>query len=111
MDKQDITNLVKELVKGKMEVESKSDIEAVLDIQSNKADYYLGACATGAGGALGIATGMLGRDKCVSVSIPGKKMTEEEIKMEIENGKIAFGFVNYDYEKVVPIILKYILDK
>lgn len=109
MDKQVIAKLVESIVQGKATVEVKSDIEATIAIQTMQADYYLGACSTGAGGALGIATGLLGTAKCVSVSTPGKTMTQEEINKEVEQGKVAFGFVNYDAEKVVPMILNAII--
>lgn len=109
MDKQSIAKLVESIVGDRASVEVKSDIEATLAIQTGQADYYLGACSTGAGGALGIATGLLGQAKCVSVSTPGKTMTQEEINSEVEKGKVAFGFVNYDAEKVVPMILQAIM--
>lgn len=111
MDKQSIAKLVTEIVADRATVSVKSDIEATIAIQTMQADYYLGACSTGAGGALGIATGLLGQDKCVSVSTPGKTMNQEEINAEVANGKVAFGFVNYDAEKVVPMILNAILNK
>ena len=111
MDKQSIARLVESIVKDKAQVEIKSDIEATLAIQTGQADYYIGACSTGAGGALGIATGLLGQAKCVSISTPGKTMTQEEINDEIAKGKVAFGFVNYDAEKVVPMLLNALLNK
>ncbi len=109
MDKKLIAKQVEELVGDKAVVEVKSDIEGTIAIQTKQADYYLGACSTGAGGALGIATGLLGMEKCVSVSTPGKTMTQDEINAEVAKGKVAFGFVNYDAEKVVPMIIKAIL--
>lgn len=109
MDKQSIARLIENLAGDKAQVEIKSDIEAALAIQTGQADYYFGACSTGAGGALGIATGLLGMNRCVSVSTPGMTMTQEQIEKEVQNGKAAFGFVNYDAEKVVPMLMKAIL--
>lgn len=111
MDKQTIAKLIESLAEKKVQVEIKSDLDATLAISTMQADYYFGACSTGAGGALGIATGLLGPDKCVSVSTPGKTMTQEEIDKEVASGKVAFGFVNYDAEKVVPMLLQAILKK
>lgn len=111
MDKQSIARLVEKLAGDKAEVSIKSDLDGTLAIQSGKADYYLGACSTGAGGALGLAMGLLGTDKVVSVSTPAKVMNQEEISNEVKNGKVAFGFVNYDAEKVVPLILNAIFNK
>lgn len=106
MDKNNIAQLLEKLTDDSVEITIKSDIEAALAIQSKSADYYLGACSTGAGGALGIAMGILGGDKCCSISTPSKRMTQEEINQVVKDGKVAFGFVNYDIEKVVPMILE-----
>ena len=111
MDKQSIAKLIESLAADKVTVEIKSDIEATLAIQMGQADYYVGACSTGAGGALGIATGLLGPAKCVSISTPAKTMTQQEINDEVAKGKVAFGFVNYNAEKVVPMLLNALLNK
>ncbi|MCL2478131.1 MAG: DUF2620 domain-containing protein [Treponema sp.] len=110
MDKKIIADLLKNYSPGS-EVAVMSDIEATMSMKNKQADYYFGSCVTGAGGALGIATGLLGRDKCVTVSMAGKILTQDEITEAVKEGKIAFGFVNYDAGKVVPMILKAIEDK
>ncbi len=111
MDKQILANLINKYGNGEVEVSIKSDIEAALAVQTNQAQYYFGACATGAGGALAMAIGLIGPQFCVSVTIPGKIMQEEEIRLAVRNGKKAFGFVNYDAEKIIPILLDEILKK
>jgi len=110
MDKKDLAALLEKL-SPQSEVAVMSDIEATMAIKNNQADYYFGACATGAGGALGIATGLLGMNKCISVSIAGKILSQEEITAAVKAGKVAFGFVNYDAAKVIPMILKAIEEK
>ena len=105
MDKNTIADLLKKH-SPQSDVAVMSDIEATIAMKNKQADYYFGSCATGAGGALGIATGLLGRDKCISVSITGKVLSQDEISEAVRAGKIAFGFVNYDAEKVIPMILK-----
>ena len=105
MDKKVIEGLLKKH-SPQSDVVVMSDIEATMAIKNKQADYYFGSCATGAGGALGIATGLLGRDKCVSVSMAGKVLSQDEISAAVKAGKVAFGFVNYDAEKVIPMILK-----
>ena len=109
MDKQTIAALVEKLGNGQFDVSIKSDIEGALAIKSGTAKYYLGSCATGAGGALGLAVGLLGPAICVSVSTPGRVMSEDEIRAQVQNGKKAFGFVNNTAEQVVPILLDEIL--
>jgi len=105
MDKKIIADLLKKH-SPQSEVVVMSDIEATMAIKNKQADYYFGSCATGAGGALGIATGLLGKDKCVTVSMAGKILSQDEINAAVKSGKVAFGFVNYDAEKVIPMILK-----
>ncbi|KAF0222934.1 MAG: hypothetical protein FD133_1319 [Erysipelotrichaceae bacterium] len=111
MDKQVIANLITQLCNGTAEVSIKSDIEAAIAVQTNQAQYYFGACATGAGGALAMAIGLIGPQSCVSVSIPGRVFGEGELREAVRSGKKAFGFVNYDAEKVIPVLLDEILKK
>jgi len=111
MDKKSIARLIEDHGQGEVEISVKSDINAALDVKNGKAQYYLGSCATGAGGALGMAIGILGAKKTVSVSTPGKVFNDEEIKEAIEDGKVAFGFVNTDAKRIVPILMEEILRK
>ena len=111
MDKRAVADLLKKHAGDGTDVTIMSDIEATMAMKSGQADYYFGCCATGAGGALGIALGLLGRDKCLTVSMAGKVLSQEEISAGVKAGKVAFGFVNYDAEKIIPIILKAIADK
>lgn len=111
MDKQLLARIIENTGKDKVQVSIKSDIEAALAVQMKTADYYFGACATGAGGALAIAIGLLGPQSCASISIPGKIMSETEIRKAVQDGKVAFGFVNNDAEKVIPMIMDEIFKK
>ncbi|EPT1048293.1 DUF2620 domain-containing protein [Escherichia coli] len=85
------------------------DIEAAMAIKSGAADYYFGACNTGGGGALAMAIAILGASQCITVGMPGKILSNEEIVAEVKAGKKAFGFTGQDIDVVVPIILKAIL--
>ncbi len=109
MDKQLLAQLFTKYGGDQIEVKVMSDIEAAVAVQTGQADYYFGACATGAGGALAMAIGLIGHQYCASISIPGKIMDDEEIRQQISEGKKAFGFVNYDAEKVIPIIMEELL--
>ena len=82
-----------------------SDIQAALAVKNGKADFYVGACATGAGGALGLAIGILGAKNCVSISTPGKRLSPAEIEGHVKNGVKAFGMVNQDIETMLPVLL------
>ncbi|MDR1893420.1 MAG: DUF2620 domain-containing protein [Spirochaetales bacterium] len=111
MDKKLISGLLVKLAGDAAEVTVATDIEATLALKNGQADYYFGCCATGAGGALGITMGLLGKDKCLTVSMPGRILTQEEISKAVEEGKVAFGFVNYDAERVLPMLVTAIRQK
>lgn len=111
MDKQLIAKLIAQYGGEEVAVDIKGDIEAAMGVKTNAYDYYVGACATGAGAALAMAIGLLGADRCVSLSIPGKILSDEEIAQAVNDGKKAFGFVNTDAERVLPVLVQAILKK
>ncbi|MDY0406734.1 DUF2620 domain-containing protein [Virgibacillus sp. 179-BFC.A HS] len=82
----------------------KSDLEAAM-AKTGQADYYLGACHTGGGGALAMAIAMLGRAQCETVSMPGRKPQEDKVIEAVKSGKKAFGFTGDHMETAVPMIL------
>ncbi|MCF0149342.1 MAG: DUF2620 domain-containing protein [Clostridium sp.] len=109
IDKQRVADITAKIAGDKVSIQIKSDIEAAMAIKTGQADYYLGACNTGGGGALAMAIALLGMPNCATVSMPGHIKTESEIKAEVEAGKKAFGFTAQHAEEVIPVILKYIL--
>lgn len=105
IDKAEVHALVEKYADGKFTSEVKSDLDAAMAIKSGQADFYLGACNTGGGGALAMALALLGRENCETVSMPGKVMDEEDIRQSVRNGKKAFGFTAQHKEIVVPILM------
>lgn len=111
VQKQEIAQLIKDLVGDKAEVEIMSDLHAANAVKTGKADYYVGACHTGGGGALSMAMALLTRDKCETVSMPGRPPVKEKIIEAVDKGKVAFGFTGDHYEAAVPIIITELLKK
>lgn len=109
IDKKAVAELVTKLGGDKVEVDVKSDLEAAMAVKNGQADYYIGACNTGGGGALGMAIALLGRDNTATLSMPGKLLSEEEIRQEVASGKKAFGFTVQHIDKVVPIVMDELL--
>ncbi|WP_086350244.1 DUF2620 domain-containing protein [Candidatus Enterococcus clewellii] len=105
IDKAEVQALVEKYADGNFTSEVKSDLDAAMAIKSGQADFYLGACNTGGGGALAMALALLGRENCETVSMPGKVMDEEDIRQSVRNGKKAFGFTAQHKEIVVPILM------
>lgn len=110
IDKQKVSDEIKKAGGDNVQVKIMSDIEAAMAVKKGDMDYYLGACATGGGGALAMAIAILGASKCATVSMPGKPPKQEDIESAFEHGKIAFGFTNDHIEKAVPIIMEFILN-
>lgn len=109
IDKKELAKMVESIGGDKVEVEIKSDLDAAMAVKNGSADYYLGACNTGGGGALGMAIALLGRDNTSTLSMPGSLKSEEEIRSEVSSGKKAFGFTAQHMEKVVPIVMDELL--
>lgn len=109
MDKQEIAKSIEKIGGDRVTVTIQSDLNGALAIQSGQAQYYVGACNTGAGGALGLAVGLLGPKLCVSISTPGKVMNEAEIQAQVQEGKRAFGMVVNNVERQLPILMDAIL--
>lgn len=105
IDKQGIERKVKQIAGEKVEAVIKTDIEAAMMIKSGQADFYLGACNTGGGGALAMAIAILGTNNCVTLSMPGNIKTEEEIREIVKSGKKAFGFTAEHIDHVVPVVI------
>ncbi|MGL4671142.1 DUF2620 family protein, partial [Cetobacterium sp.] len=79
IDKDRLAGIVKGICGNSATVTTKTDIEAAMDVKLNAADYYLGACNTGGGGALAMAIALLGANNCATVSMPGNIKSNEEI--------------------------------
>ncbi len=86
-------------------IQIKSDLEAAMMMKQGAADYYIGACNTGAGGALAMAIALLGADKCATIGMPGKVLDKDEIEAIVDKGILAFGFTAQDVDVVLPFLI------
>lgn len=107
MGKEEIEGDLHKLIhENRVQIEILGDLDAAMAVQNHQADYYVGACATGAGGALAMVTALLGSEKAITVASPTKVMSLEEIKKEVNDGKIAFGFTFNAKNTVLPEIVE-----
>ena len=111
IDKEDIAAIVKKELGDQAEVTVKGDLDATMGMKAGTYDYYVGACNTGGGGALAMALAILGKAKCATLPMPGKIRSDEEIRQEVKDGKVAFGFTAQHKEAVLPVLLKALTDK
>jgi hypothetical protein len=105
----EICRLATELGGEQVEVLETLDINGAREVAQGQADYYFGACATGAGGALAMAIAILGFERCFTASMAGRPPQPAQIRQAIASGKCAFGFTVDHIELVVPILLAAIL--
>ncbi|MCG1021498.1 DUF2620 domain-containing protein [Sutcliffiella horikoshii] len=111
VEKSEIEKLVIEHGNGKVETQVKPDLEAAMMLKNGQADYYVGACHTGGGGALAMAIALLGKNKCATISMPGKPPVQGKVQEAVEQGATAFGFTGDHKEKAVELLLAELLKK
>lgn len=98
LGKEEIRACVESLGIEGLAVTVKDDISAAIDVKSGKADYYLGACLTGGGGALAMPIAMLGYAYCKVLSSADKS----DIAQALDSGVKAFGFTPQMTRQIVP---------
>lgn len=111
MGRDQMERLAKQAGGGSITTLVKSDFEAATAVKSGKADYYVGACQSGAGGALAIATAILGRENVIRLSGTGTTPKPEDIKRHVREGKRAFGLSSNHSELVIPVLVNAILEQ
>ena len=110
IDKPKVAEAIKRIGGERVQVEIMSDIEAAMAVKNGRADYYIGACATGGGGALAMAMALIGATKCATLSMPGRPPKEQDVVKAFKEVKDAFGFTNDHIEKSIPMIMNAILN-
>jgi len=110
VDKKKVADLVRKVGGSAVQVTEHSDLEAAMQVKNGKADYYIGACHTG-GGGLAMAIAMLGKARCLTVSMPGRPPKEDEIRKAVADGVKAFAFTADHAEQAVPMIVRAILER
>jgi len=111
IDKQKVAAKIAEASNGQAEATIMSDVEAAMAVKTGKADYYIGACATGGGGALALAMALLGASRCAILSVPGRPPRQELIEKAVQEGKVAFGITSDHIDTAVPILVSVLMKK
>lgn len=109
MGKEKAAQLIRQLAGASIEVLTMDDYEGALAVKRGEADYYLGMCQSGAGGALAMAIALLGRDKCATVSTAGRPPRQGEVVGALDRGAVALGLASDHIDKVVPIVVEYLM--
>lgn len=91
---------------SQLKVRTGSDYEGVLALKSGEADYFVGICQSGAGGALALAVGLLGSKNCLTVSTAGTPPKAGAVEDGVDKGIVAFGLAVDHIEEVIPRLVK-----
>jgi len=109
MGKERIAELAQTHGEKQVTASIKTDFEAALAVKNGEADFYIGACQSGAGGALGVANAILGSAKVVRMASVPRGEEEQAISGFLAEGKNAFGLSRAQVDTVVPPLVKSIL--
>lgn len=106
LNREEIVQLAEATGGGRVHVSPMSDFEAATAIKSGAADYYIGACTTGAGGALAIATAVLGQHRVVTLSGLRTGVTAADVDRYLDEGRCAFGVATQHLTEMVPTVVR-----
>lgn len=94
-----------------VEVEAMSDIQGAQAIKQGKANYFIGSCATGQGGALSMAIAVLGTDQCAMLNNRGRPLSAEQIREKATAHYRAFGISADHVDQAIPVLVEALLAK
>jgi hypothetical protein len=94
---------------GRVEAVALGDMQGARLVKKGQADYYLGTCWSGGGGALAAATALLGATRVGIAGTPGMAVSEEKVEQLVAEGRVAFGFPYEQSASAIPLIIKAIL--
>jgi hypothetical protein len=103
-----IAHLAEQAAAGQVQTTRGSDFDAALAVKSGTADFYIGACQTGAGGALGVATALLGANKVARLTGPNAT-DPQALAALLAGGTRAFGLAHTHIDVVVPALVQSML--
>ena len=109
LNKNEILDFINKHGEGKINGDIFTDMEAANKVKSGEYQYYVGACQSGAGGALGMAYAILGRNRCITIGMAGLVPKREKVIRGFETNCLAFGFTNDQVEPAMTYLLEYLL--
>ncbi|HBZ17283.1 DUF2620 domain-containing protein [Pantoea sp. BRR-3P] len=110
LNKNEIKECLEKFGKDKFTAHIFTDMDAAMKVKIGSYDYYLGACQSGAGGALAMAYALLGRDKCATIANALTQPSEEKVAQLLASGTKAFGFTNDRAENAVKAFVAALLN-
>lgn len=108
-NKNEIKTCLETSGQGQFSADIFTDMDAAMKVKNGSYDYYLGACQSGAGGALAMAYALIGRDKCATIANAIMQPDEAKVQQLLANGVKAFGFTNDRAENAVKAFIAAVL--
>jgi uncharacterized protein DUF2620 len=109
VDAPSMAKIAQEAGGGRVEVAAVGDMQGARLVKKGQADYYLGTCWSGGGGALAAATAILGAQMVAIVGTPGMSVSAELVAQCLDQERTAFGFPYEQSKQAIPIIVAAIL--
>ncbi|MCW2736850.1 DUF2620 family protein [Nocardioides sp.] len=111
VDAETMAQLAREAGDGRIDAVAVTDMQGARLVKKGQADYYLGTCWSGGGGALAAATALLGASRVGIAGAPGIAADPDKIAALLEEGKVAFGFPYEQSRSAIPLIISTILTR
>jgi hypothetical protein len=109
VDAETMAQLAREAGDGRIDSVAVSDMQGAKLVKKGQADYYLGTCWSGGGGALAAATALLGSARVGIAGTPGIAADAHKVSLLLGEGKVAFGFPYEQSRSAIPLIVAAIL--
>jgi hypothetical protein len=109
VDAETMAQLARDAGDGRVDAAAVTDMQGARLVKKGQADYYLGTCWSGGGGALAAATALLGAARVGIAGAPGIAAAPDKIGLLLEDGKVAFGFPYEQSRSAIPLIISAIL--
>jgi hypothetical protein len=111
VDAETMAQLARDAGGGRIDSVAVSDMQGAKLVKKGQADYYLGTCWSGGGGALAAATAILGAARVGIAGTPGIAADAQKVSLLLEDGKVAFGFPYEQSHSAIPLIISAILSR
>lgn len=93
------------LAGSRAKVAAMTDVEGALAVRDGHADYFIGVCQSGAGGALAMAFAFIGKERCATLSSLGRPPDAAVVASAVAAGIVAFGISTDNAELTVAMLI------
>jgi hypothetical protein len=109
VDAKSMAKIAQDSGRDRVQAVATGDMQGARLVKKGQADFYLGTCWSGGGGALAAATAILGTPLVGIAGTPGMAVTRERVAELIAEGRKAFGFAYEQSQTAIPMIIQEIL--